>query len=188
MYKTKSEITALLEEWGNGDPEALGKLMPLVFEDVRSLARRYLSHEAADHTLQPTALVNEVYLKLTGLRQVEWQNRVQFFGFLAELMRRILVDHARRHLSAKRGSGQRDVSFDESRELTEIPYEDMIALDDALADLAAHDSRKCRIVELRFFVGLTQAQIAEVLDISHRTVNREWRKARLWLHEQLRAE
>ncbi len=188
MYETKNEVTALLEEWGNGDPEALGKLMPLVFEDVRSLARRHLSLEAADHTLQPTALVNEVYLKLTGLRRVEWQNRAQFFGFLAQLMRRILVDHARRQLSAKRGSGNHELSFDESRELTEIPHRDMLALDDALADLAAHDPRKCGIVELRFFVGLTQEEIAEVLGISHRTVNREWRKARLWLYDQLRAE
>ena len=181
---TRSEITRLLEEWSGGDPEALAKLMPLVVDDVRDIAGRFFARESAGHTLQPTALVNEVYLRLVGRRSVRWQNRAQFFGHLGEMMRRILVDHAKKHLAAKR-KGQK-ISLDETIQLTEVRHEELIAVDDALEGLAAVDPRKCRIVELRFFTGLTETEIAEVLGISLRTVSREWQKAKMWLRHEIR--
>ena len=183
---SQDEITRLLREWSDGDPQALDRLIPLVIDEVREMARRYLAQESPDHTLQPTALVNEVYLRLTGgTLKVPWKNRAQFFGFLADLMRRILVDHARRHLSAKRGGGKPKISLDGIFELTEVRHEAMVALDDALRGLAVDEPRQCRIVELKFFVGLGEKEIARELETSHRTVAREWQKARLWLLREL---
>lgn len=181
MEPTSSEITHLLDRWSGGDPEALGELVPLIFNDVRELARRNLAREAPGHTLQPTALVNEVYLRLEGRRSVEWKNREQFFGFLSQLIRRILVDHARGRHRVKRGDGVRPVALDDVVGLSVSRPPEFIALDDALGELAAIDPRQGRIVELRFFMGLTFEQIAEVLGVSLSTVNREWKSARMWL-------
>lgn len=181
MGRTSSEITALLDRWSGGDAEALGELVPLIFDDVRELARRGLAKERPDHTLQPTALVNEVYLRLEGSRTVQWRNREQFFGFLSQLIRRILVDHARGHRRAKRGSGVKPLALDDIVGLGKTPHPELVALDDALKDLAALDPRQAQIVELKFFIGLTLEQIADVFGVSLSTVNREWKSARMWL-------
>ncbi len=185
MNLTRSEITELLDRWGDGAPNALGELIPLVFNDVRELARRALAKEPAGHTLQPTALVSEVYLRLEGRRSVQWKNREQFFGFLSQLIRRILIDHARSHQRAKRGSGARPLPLDDVLGLGETRHPELIALDDALDDLADFDPRQARVVEMRFFMGLTHEQIAEVLGVSLATVNREWKTARMWLERAL---
>ncbi|MCP4661408.1 MAG: RNA polymerase subunit sigma-70, partial [bacterium] len=159
MHAAKGDVTRLLEDWSQGDPEALDRLMPLVFDELREMARNYLREESAAPTLQPTALVHELYLRLHGRRTVQWKNRQHFFGTLAGMMRRILVDHARRRLSARRGTGGRKISLDQV-ELTKVRAPEMVALDDALEALGAADPRKCRIVELRFFTGLTHEEIA----------------------------
>ncbi len=185
MRTTKSEITELLQEWGGGDPQALDQLMPLVLDDVRQIARKYLRRESPAHTLQPTALVNEVYLKLAGLRTVQWQNRSHFFGEMARMMRRILVDHARRHQSAKRGAGAPKIALDEALLPGEVRPGDLVALDDALETLGALDPRKRQVVELKFFIGLTLDEIAEVLGVVRSTVIRDWANARAWLLREL---
>lgn len=185
MEKVSSEVTALLDLWSGGDRNALGVLIPLIFDDVRELARRALAKESPAHTLQPTALVSEVYLRLEGRRSVQWQSRQQFFGFLAQLIRRILVDHARRHHRSKRGSGVRPLPLDDVFGLAEIRHPDLIAVDDALEDLAKIDPTQARIIELRFFIGLKHQQIAEVLEVSLSTINREWAIARMWLLREL---
>ncbi len=182
---SQGEITRLLADWADGDPDALGRLMPLVFEDLRRMAGSHFARESPGHTLQPTALVNEVYLKLLGPRTVQWQRRAQFFGFAAQLMRRILVDHARARLRDKRGGGVTKIALDD---VLDEPLEenlDLIALDDALTTLAEIEPRQAKVVELRFFGGLTVEETAEVLKISPRTVKREWRMARIWLFRQL---
>ncbi len=179
------EITQLLSEWSSGEPEALAQLMPLVLADLRQMAERHFARESPGHTLQPTALVNEVYLKLIGSRTVQWQSRAQFFGHAAQLMRRILVDHARARQTEKRGGDVVKIALDD---VLDEPLEenlDLIALDEALVELAALEPRQSRIVELRFFGGLTVAETAEVLEISSRTVKREWRLARIWLFHRL---
>ena len=189
MRYTEGEITELLREWGDGDPEALDQLMPLVLDDVREIARKYLRRESPAHTLQPTALVNEVYLKLTGLRTVRWKNRAHFFGEMARMMRRILVDHARRHRSAKRGSGAPKISLDEALLPAQIRPDDLVALDDALETLKALHPRQHQVVELKFFIGLTLGEIAEVLEVVRSTVIRDWANARAYLlHELSRRE
>lgn len=180
-----SEITELLDRWSGGDRQALDELVPLVFDDVRDLARQHLAREPPGHTLQPTALVSEVYLRLEKRRTVTWKNREQFFGFLAQLIRRILIDHARTHQRVKRGSGERPLSLEDVFGLADVRHPELVALDDALRDLAGIDPRQSRIVELRYFVGLTLEQIAEVLDLSLSTVNREWKIARMWLLREL---
>lgn len=185
MDPTSSEITELLDRWSGGDPAALGELIPLVFDDVRELARRCMAREAPGHTLQPTALVNEVYIRLEGRRSVEWKNREQFFGFLSQLIRRILVDHARSRHRDKRGGGVRPLALDDIVGLSATRHPEMVALDEALKDLAAIDPRQSRIVELRFFIGLTLEQIADVFDVSLSTANREWKAARMWLLREL---
>ncbi len=185
MSRTSSEITELLDRWSDGTPGALDKLIPLVFNDVRELARRALAKEPAGHTLQPTALVSEVYLRLEGRRSVQWKNREQFFGFLSQLIRRILIDHARGRRREKRGSGVRPLRLEDVFGLAETRHPELIALDDALADLAELDPRQARVVEMRFFIGLTHEQIAEVLEVSLATVNREWKTARMWLERAL---
>lgn len=180
-----SEVTRLLQAWGGGDAAALEKLIPLVNAELRRLARHYMGREAAGHTLQPTALINEVYLRLIDWRGVRWQDRAHFFGVTARLMRRTLVDHARRHRTSKRGGHALTLSFDETAVVPQERTADLIAIDDALNTLATRDPRKSEIVELRFFGGLTVEETAEVLKISPRTVKREWSLARAWLYCEL---
>lgn len=187
MDGSESEITRLLKEWSAGGDTALERLMPLVFAHVRELAARAFAHEPTDHTLQPTALVSEVYLRLTGCRSVQWQNREQFFGFLAELMRRILVDYARRRKAKKRGGDMVKVPLSETEVSIPVDY-DLLALHDALDQLAEIVPRRCRLVELKLFMGLTNEEIATVLMVSVKTVEREWRAARAWLQRELVGE
>jgi RNA polymerase sigma factor (TIGR02999 family) len=178
------EVTRLLVDWGNGDQAALDELIPLVYDELRRLAGRYMRRESKGHTLQTSALVNEAYLRLVDQKNVKWQNRAHFFGVASQLMRRILVDHARNRSRAKRGGGAQMVSLAEqaviSKEVT-----DVIALDDALKNLAEMDKRKSQIVEMKFFGGLTTEEVAEVLKVTSRTVEREWRKAKAWLNRAI---
>jgi RNA polymerase sigma factor (TIGR02999 family) len=185
MSTPTSDVTKLLQDWSQGDAAALEKLIPLVFEDLRQIAGRLFRREADSHTLQPTALVNEVYLRLMEQRKVHWQNREQFFGVASLLMRRILVDYAKGRQAAKRGSGAPKVPLDETIAVPELRDVDVVALDEALSRLAEIDPRQERIVELRFFMGLSNEEIAEILKISVTTVKREWRTARLWLYREL---
>ena len=182
------EVTRILQAWGKGDQQALDKLMPVVYDELRRVAQRYLRREGPDHTLQATALVHEAYLRLVDQRGITWQNRAHFFGVAAQLMRRILVDHARRHRAAKRGGSALKVSLNELMLAAEERAEDVVALDDALERLAAMDPRQGRVVELRIFSGLTVEETAEVLGISPATVKREWTMARAWLSRELRPE
>lgn len=185
MHYTDHEVTQLLKAWSDGDPNAAEKLMPLVFDDIRDVARRALAREAHDHTLQPTALVNEVYMRLVGRRTVDWENRKHFFGSLAQLMRLVLVDHARKRLRFKRGGDLRKISLDERLQLVDVRPKELVALDDALKALKEMDPRQAQVVELRYFVGLTKSEIADVLDISKATVGRDWQIAKLWLRREL---
>lgn len=179
-------VTQLLVDWSNGDQKALDKLMPLVYSELRRLAGNYLRRERPGHTLQPTALVNEAYLKLIDQRNAKWQNRAQFYGVAAQLMRRILVDHARQHQAAKRGgSDQRRLSITSAERLVQQPEVDLLALHEALEELATLDAQQERIVELRFFGGLSIEETAEVLGVGHATVERDWKMARAWLRRQL---
>jgi len=178
-------VTQLLLDWHNGDKEALDRVLPLVYGELRRLAAGYLSREGVGHTLQPTALVHEAYLRLVDQRQVDWRNRAQFLGIAASMMRRILVNHARDRVAAKRGGDAERVSLS----LVETPSGgadvDLIALEDALGRLAALDARKAQVVELKFFGGLTVEEIAEVLQVSGATVEREWSFARAWLYDAI---
>ena len=183
---TSSEISRLLHRWSDGDQEALHDLMPLIVSDLRGMAGNQMAVERRDHTLQPTALVNEVYLKLIGRRSVSWRNRAQFFAFVAHMMRRLLVDHARTHKASKRGGNAVHVGLEEGIRVPEADRDpDLLALDEAIEGLAKVDPRQARIVELRYFTGLTVPEIAEVEDLSPTTVKREWRTARLWLLKRL---
>ena len=178
-------VSQLLLKWSDGDGSAREELMPLVYNELRRLARKYLRHERANHTLQPTALVNEAYLRLVDQRSVVWQNRAQFFGLAAKLMRNILVDHARTREAAKRGGPHYSVSVSELDRVSKSSEVDLVVLHEALERLAAYDNQKSRIVELRFFGGLTIEETAKVLDISHATVERDWKMARAWLRREL---
>ena len=179
-------VTQLLVEWQNGSQKALDRLMPLVYTELRTIARRYLSHESPSHTLQSTALVHEAYLRLVGQRSVNWQNRSHFFGIAAQMMRRILVDHARHQHRAKRGGDVPKLSLDEAMTVAEPQADvDLLALDDALTSLSAIDPRGARIVELRFFSGLTIEETADVLAVSSGTIKREWSTARAWLYREM---
>ena len=179
-------VTELLVDWSKGDQKALDKLMPLVYSELRRLAGNYLRRERQNHTLQPSALVNEAYLKLIDQRRAKWQNRAQFYGVAAQLMRRILVDHARAHQAAKRGgSDQHRVSITSAGELSEKPDTDILALHEALHELSAMDPQQGRIVELKFFGGLSIEETAEVLSVGHATVERDWKMARAWLRRKL---
>lgn len=179
-------ITQLLIDWSKGDQAALEKLMPLVYDELRRLASNYLRRERASHTLQPTALVNEAYLKLVDQRHAKWQNRAQFFGISAQLMRRILVDHARQHQAAKRGgSKQQRLSITSAERIAKQPEIDLLALNEALDELTIMDPQQAQIVELKFFGGLSIEETAEVLGVSHATVERDWKMARAWLRRQL---
>lgn len=181
-------VTRLLINWSNGEEEALHEMMPLVYEDLRRLAAFYMSRERADHTLQPTALINETYLRLIDQRRVDWKNRAQFIGLAAQMMRRVLLNHARSRAAARRGGGAQRVSLSLAADSAGQIQIDLIALDEALERLAAIDQRKSRIVELKFFGGLTTEEIAEVLQVSHATVEREWGFARAWLYDAVKGE
>jgi RNA polymerase sigma factor (TIGR02999 family) len=179
------EVTQLLIDWSNGDRGALDKLMPVVEDELRRLAHRYMSRERAGHTLQTTALVNEAYVRLVNRKKAHWQNRAHFFGIAAQLMRTILVDHARSHACVKRGGGAGKLEFDEAIVVSQQRASDVVRLDEALKELALIDPHQSRIVELRFFGGLTVEQTAEVLQVSPATIKREWSTAKAWLHRQL---
>jgi RNA polymerase sigma factor (TIGR02999 family) len=179
------EVTALLLAWSQGDPSALEKLTPLVYQELHRLARGYMGREHAGHTLQTTALVHEAYLRLIDSSRVRWQNRAHFFAVAAQLMRRILVDFARSRHQLKRGGEAPRVSLSEAFEVAGEKDADLVALDDALQNLASVDLRKSRVVELRFFGGLSVEETAEVLQVSPDTVMRDWRLAKLWLLREL---
>jgi RNA polymerase sigma factor (TIGR02999 family) len=185
MSENPAEVTQLLQNWNQGDPAALERLIPFVFEDLRQMARRHFSRESPGHTLQPTALVSEFYLRLQGQREIQWQNREQFFAVAALLMRRILIDHAKGRHTQKRGDGVVMVPLEKAFNLAQAQDLDLAALDEALSRLALLDPRQARIVELRFFTGLKHEEIAELLGVSVTTVKREWNSARLWLHREL---
>ena len=180
------DVTRLLARWRDGDEAALAQLVPIVHEELRRLAQRQMARERQGHTLQPTALVNEAYLRLVNLKQMQWQNRVHFFSMAARLMRRILVDFARSRGYQKRGGGAKQVSFTEALEVVDGQPTDVVALDDALEALAHVDDRKSRVVELRFFGGLSVEETAEVLNVSRETVKRDWKFAKMWLLRHLR--
>jgi RNA polymerase sigma factor (TIGR02999 family) len=179
------EVTQLLMAWSDGDQEALDQLTPLVYKELRRLAKGYLNQERPGHILQTTALVNEAYLRLIDWKQAQWRNRAHFFGVAAQLMRRILVDFARARRQEKRGGLARQVSLDEAATVAVERVAEFIALDEALDQLAVIDPGRSRMVELRFFGGLTEEETAEVLKVSTRTIRREWSLARAWLHREL---
>jgi len=179
------EVTQLLQAWSEGDEGALQKLMPLVYKELHRLARRYMGGERSGHTLQTSALVNEAYLRLVDVQKVNWQNRAHFFAVSAQLMRRVLVDFARSRRSLKRGGDAPTVSLEESLVLSRGRGADLVALDDALKALAAMDPRRSRVVELRFFGGLSAEESAEVLKVSAETVMHDWKLAKVWLLREL---
>ena len=179
------DVTALLGEWGRGNPTALNQLLPLVYAELRRVAARQLRSERGNHTLQPTALVHEVFIRLVDQRQVDWQDRAHFFGVAANVMRRILVDHARRHAARKRGDGVRCVSIDEAKDVAASNEMPILALDQALERLESVDADMARIVELRAFGGLTLEEAAHMLGVSLSTVKRDWRTAKAWLTREL---
>lgn len=178
-------VTRLLVAWNAGNREALDEMVPLVYDELHRLAARYLSHERPDHTLTPTALVNEAYLRLVDQRQADWRNRAQFLGLAASMMRRILTNYARDRAAAKRVGGREQVSLSLVEAPSGAPDVDLIALEDALERLAALDARKAQVVELRFFGGLTMEEVAEVVGISRATAEREWSFARAWLYDAI---
>lgn len=185
MSSTSHEVTQLLIDWGNGDQAALDRLMPLVHAELRRMARRYMSRQNPGHTLQTTALINEAFLKLVGSHDKHFQNRAHFFGVAAQAMRHILVDYARAKQYEKRGGGAQQVSLDEALTVSAERAAELVALDDALKELANIDSRKSRVVELRYFGGLSVEETAEVLNVSAVTVMRDWSLAKAWLHREL---
>ena len=179
------QVTQLLVRWRDGDRQALDALMPIVYTELRGMAHRYLQRERSDHTLQSTALVHEAYVRLIGQKLPEWQNRAHFFGVAARLMRQILVEYARGHQAAKRGGSACKVTLEEGSLLPQQADLDVVVLDDALQHLAKLDEQQSRIVELRFFAGLSIDDTSEVLGISPATVSREWMTARIWLHREI---
>ena len=179
------QITQLLAEWSDGNQSALDELYPLVYEELHRLARRYMSRERKGHTLQTTALINEAYVRLVDQRNVHWANRSHFFAISAQIMRRILIDHARRHAYAKRGGGAQQVSLEQVAVVAREQSSEILRLDEALKTLAKMDPRRCHVVELRYFGGLSNEEIAGVLKVSENTVTRDWNLARAWLHRQL---
>jgi RNA polymerase sigma-70 factor (ECF subfamily) len=181
--RSKEDISEMLLAWSAGRQDALDQLTPIVYDELRRLARRYMRRERAGHTLQTTALVHEAYTRLVDYNRMQWQSRAHFFGVAAQLMRRILVEHARRH-NLKRGAAFRHLSLDESM-LADANDPDLVALDDALNALGRLDARKVQVVEMRYFGGLSVEETAEVLNVSNVTVKRDWRAARLWLYREL---
>ena len=181
----RHQITELLAEWREGNQSALDELYPLVYDELHRLARRYMSRERKDHTLQTTALINEAYVRLVDQKNVNWANRSHFFAISAQIMRRILIDHARRHAYAKRGGGAQQVSLEEVAAVTPEQGRELVRLDEALKSLAERDPRRSQVVELRYFGGLNNEEIAGVLHVSENTVTRDWNMARAWLYQQL---
>ncbi len=179
------DVTLILHEWSGGDPNAPERLMPFVYDELRRLARAFLSKERGEHTLQPTALVHESYLRLVDQTRANWQNRAHFYGIAASMMRRVLIDHARAHATEKRGGAAIHLSLEDVQVPLEERAAELVALDEALERLSQFDQRKCRIVEMRFFAGLSDNEISEVLGITARTVQRDWKKAQLWLYREL---
>lgn len=179
------EVTRILHDWSGGDPAAPERLMPLVYDELRRLARTFLARERGGHTLQPTALVHEAYVRLVDQTRVNWQNRAHFYGIASSMMRRVLIDHARAHVTEKRGGAAVRLSIDD----VDIPVGQraagLLALDEALERLAQMDGRKCKVVEMRFFGGMSDEEIAEALSVTTRTVLRDWKTARLWLFREL---
>lgn len=186
MLTPSKNVTELLLAWGNGDRKALDQLIPLVYDEIYRLARRQMRGEKRNHTLQTTALVNEAYMKLVDLKNVRWENRAQFFAIAGQVMRRILIDHAKARRRVKRGGDAQKISFDEGAFLSDTRSAELISLDEALTELAKQDPVKSRIVEMKFFAGLNIEEIAEVEKISPRTVRREWQKAKVWLYDAIR--
>ena len=187
MEPSAHEITQLLRAWSGGDQQALEKLIPLVYEELHRAAHRYMAQERPGHTLQTTALVNEVYLRLVDVRKVTWQDRAHFLAVCARLMRRVLTDFARSRGYLKRGGDSPRVTLDEALLVSREPPADLMALDDGLNALAAFDPRKSQVVELRFFGGLSVEEMAEVRKVSLETVKRDWKLARVWLLEEMTA-
>jgi RNA polymerase sigma factor (TIGR02999 family) len=185
MDRPSADVTRLLQQWSSGQEQALDRLLPQIHAELRKLAAGYLRKERPSHTLQPTALVNEAFIKLVDQRAVKWQNRAHFFGIAAQAMRRILVDHARAHGATKRGGGERQVALDDALAISGGVDIDVLALDEALTRLASIDPQQSRVVELRYFGGLTMEETAEVMQISPATVGREWRMAKAWLFAEL---
>jgi RNA polymerase sigma factor (TIGR02999 family) len=188
LQSQSHEVSQLLIEWSEGNQAALDRLMPMVYQELRRLAHQYLNKERKGRTLQTSDLVHEAYLRLVDQRRVHWQNRAHFYGIAAELMRRILVDRARRRRRIKRGGDAARITLDQDIALLEQPAVDVIAIDEVLTKLAHIDKRKARIVELRFFGGLEVEETAAFLEISERTVMREWKMAKAWLHRELSNE
>jgi RNA polymerase sigma-70 factor (ECF subfamily) len=180
------DVTQLLVDWSGGNQEAMDQLLPLVYEELRRLANHYLARERPDHTLQPTALVHEAYLRLVETRSRNFRSRAYFFGVASQLMRRVLVDHARKHRAAIRGGGLTKLSLDEAIDLPDGQEVDLIALDDALNALATIDPRQSRIVELKFFGGLSVEETAELLGVSAATIKRDWSWAKTWLYREIK--
>jgi RNA polymerase sigma-70 factor, ECF subfamily len=185
MDLAEKDVTKLLEAWRSGDGDALGEVMPLVYDELHRMAKRYMGSQPSGQTLQTTALIHEAYLKLAENREKQWQNRAHFFAVAARAMRHILVDHARSRHAEKRGGEARKVSLDEAAIVSIERIAEMIALDDALEKLEREDERKCRVVELRYFGGLSVEETGEVLKISSETVQRDWRFAKSWLLREL---
>ena len=188
LSDSSHEVTRLLKAWSAGDEPALEKLISLIYTELHRAAQRYMARERCEHTLQTTALINEAYLRLVDFQHVSWQNRAQFVGICAQLMRRILVDFARSRNSKKRGGDAFQLPLDETLIVSSEPRADLIALDDALKALAAIDERKSRVIELRFFGGLSVQETAEVLKVSRETVKRDWRLAKAWLLRRFRKQ
>jgi RNA polymerase sigma-70 factor, ECF subfamily len=184
-HEPPSQVTELLQGWRGGDRNALDALVPLVYKELRRLAHFQLRDERYDHTLQSAALVNEAYVRLVGLKTPQWESRTHFFAIAAQLMRQILVDYARRHGSAKRGGSVCKLSLDDAMVVSRQKALDVVALDDALQELARIDARQSRVVELRFFGGLTLEEISTALEIGPATVQRDWTAARAWLHREI---
>src|SRR5688572_30155447 len=185
MSADSENVTRLLQDWGKGDQQALEELLPLIYNELRRLAHNFLYRERPEHTLQTTALVHEAYLKLIDQRDARWQNRAHFFAIAAQAMRRILIDSARRHAAMKRGGPAEKLSLDEAVSVSVEPDANLLALDEALNALAEIDPQQSRIVELRYFGGLTIEETAEVMKTSPATIKREWAMARAWLHQAL---
>jgi RNA polymerase sigma factor (TIGR02999 family) len=184
-HEPPSQVTVLLQEWRGGDHEALDALLPLVYKELRRLAHFQLRNERADHTLQSAALVHEAYLRLIGINPPEWESRTHFFAIAAQLMRQILVDYARRHSAKKRGGSICKLSLEDATATSPRKDVDVVALDDALKSLAKIDARQSRVVELRFFAGLSLKEISKAMDIAPATVQRDWTTARAWLHREI---
>jgi RNA polymerase sigma factor (TIGR02999 family) len=185
MSQAQAPVTELLSNWNEGDPNALDQLTPAVYDELKRLAAHHMRRERPGHTLQSTAIVHEAWMRLSEQRQVHWRNRSHFFGAAAQVVRRILVDHARGHNAAKRGSGLAQVTLNDALEVPEMSSNQLLALDEALNLLGKFDAKQARVVELRFFTGLSIEETAEVMGISAATVKREWASARAWLFREL---